>query len=278
MAGLQYPSSKHGFTTSFIQAWVYDILHPSLGLHPSSVGLHPSSNMGLRHPSSVRKRGFRCHGGRQGSRITLSIFIYDGWQRGLVLSQPPSVRGSAGFGSWDNPVYSVPSAPLWLDMSPWVWLSQIRWWYPAVNGGSSRSISLSSLWYPGLHWKSCRLDVEQQAQTKCRKDRSSSRCPPPPPPPPPRLSSVGRDSADIGGNRIPFKSSVRNLGVHLDQTLSMQQHISSVCRAAYLELRRIASIRPYLTQSETAQLVSSAVTSRLDYCSSILAGLPLKQT
>ena len=56
-----------------------------------------------------------------------------------------------------------------------------------------------------------------------------------------RLSLVGRDSTDIGGKRIPFKSSVRNLGVHLDQTLSMQQHISSVSCAAYLKLR-IASI------------------------------------
>ena len=31
-----------------------------------------------------------------------------------------------------------------------------------------------------------------------------------------RLSLVGRDSVDIGGKRIPFRSSVRNLGVHLD--------------------------------------------------------------
>ena len=38
----------------------------------------------------------------------------------------------------------------------------------------------------------------------------------------PRLSSAGRDSVDIGGKRIPFISSVRNLGDHLDQTLSMQ--------------------------------------------------------
>ena len=91
------------------------------------------------------------------------------------------------------------------------------------------------------------------------------------------LSSVDRDSVDIGGKRIPFKSSVRNLGVHLDQTLSMQQHISSVCRAAYLELRRIASVRPYLTRTATAQLVSSAITSRLDYCNSSLAELPVKQ-
>ena len=78
-----------------------------------------------------------------------------------------------------------------------------------------------------------------------------------------RLSSVGRDSADTGGKRIPFKAPVRNL--------------RSVCRVAYLELRRMASIRPCLTQSATAQLVLSAITSRLDYCNSILAGLPLKQ-
>ena len=92
-----------------------------------------------------------------------------------------------------------------------------------------------------------------------------------------RISSVGRDSVDTGGKRIPFRSSVRNLGVHLDQTLSMQQPISSVCRVAYLELRRIASIRPYLTQHATAQLVSSAATSRLVYCNSSLAVLPVKQ-
>ena len=89
-----------------------------------------------------------------------------------------------------------------------------------------------------------------------------------------RLSSVGRVRRHRC-KRIPFKSSVRNLGVHLDQTLSIQQHISNACRTAYLELRRTASIRPSLTQS--AQLISSAITSRLDYCNFILAGLPVKQ-
>ena len=100
--------------------------------------------------------------------------------------------------------------------------------YADVKGGSSQSISVSSLWYPDLHWMSCRLDVQQQAQTKCRKDQRSSRCITS------HLSSVGRDNVDIGGKRIQFRSSVRNLGVHLDQTLSMQQHISNVCRAAWL--------------------------------------------
>ena len=91
------------------------------------------------------------------------------------------------------------------------------------------------------------------------------------------VSSVGRDSVDIGGKHIPFRSSVRNLGVHLDQTLSLQQQIGSVCRTAYLELRRIASIRSYLTHRATAQLVSSTIISRLDYFNSTLAGLLLKQ-
>ena len=55
-----------------------------------------------------------------------------------------------------------------------------------------------------------------------------------------------------------------------------KQHTSCVCRIAYTELRRIASVRPYL-QSATAQVVSSAITPRLDYCNSILAGLLFKQ-
>ena len=45
----------------------------------------------------------------------------------------------------------------------------------------------------------------------------------------------------------------------------------------YLELRRLASIWPYWTQSAIAQLVLPAITSQCDCCKSILAGLPFKQ-
>ena len=93
-----------------------------------------------------------------------------------------------------------------------------------------------------------------------------------------RLESVDSECANIGGNSVPFKTSVKYLGVHLDRTLSVQKHISSVCCAFFLELRRITSNRPYLSQSAAARLVAAMVISHLDYCNSVLIGLPADQT
>ena len=52
-----------------------------------------------------------------------------------------------------------------------------------------------------------------------------------------RVALVESECADIGGNSVPFNMSVKYLGVHLDQIVSMRQHIDSVCRASFLELR-----------------------------------------
>ena len=90
------------------------------------------------------------------------------------------------------------------------------------------------------------------------------------------LKSVDSECANIDGNSVPFKTSVKYLGVHLDKTLSVQKHIS-ICCASFLELRRIASIRPYLSQSAAARLVAAMVISRLDYCNSVFIGLPAEQ-
>ena len=92
-----------------------------------------------------------------------------------------------------------------------------------------------------------------------------------------RLSRVGRDSANIEGSNVPFKTSVKYLGVKIDQTLSMQDQMSSVCRSFFLKLRRLASIKPYLSERTGARLVAASITSRLDYRNSVLAGLPAEQ-
>ena len=88
------------------------------------------------------------------------------------------------------------------------------------------------------------------------------------------LSMINCQSATIGNCTILFQSSVRYLGVEIDRTLSMQKHIGKICQAAFLELRRISTLRPYLSESATARLVNACITSRIDYCNSLLAGLP----
>ena len=54
----------------------------------------------------------------------------------------------------------------------------------------------------------------------------------------------------------------------------MSQHVHSVCRTGYYHLRNIGRIRRYLTLDATKTLVHALVTSRLEYCNSLLYGLP----
>ena len=79
-------------------------------------------------------------------------------------------------------------------------------------------------------------------------------------------------SITIGNAQIPFKQSVKNLGFTLDCHLTMNAHVSNIARTCYFELRRLASIRRFLTSTATATLVSAFVLSIIDYCNSLLFG------
>ena len=48
---------------------------------------------------------------------------------------------------------------------------------------------------------------------------------------------------NINGTCVKVCPSLMNLGVTLDSTLSLHQHVLIICRSAFLELRRINSIR-----------------------------------
>ena len=47
---------------------------------------------------------------------------------------------------------------------------------------------------------------------------------------------------------------------------------------SFLALRRIVPVRSYLTESTSTQLVTSFITSRLDYCNALLVDLPLTES
>ena len=68
---------------------------------------------------------------------------------------------------------------------------------------------------------------------------------------------------------ISFSDLVRNLGFYLDKDLSVKEHINFICKSAFLEIRRISTIRHYLTVDATKTLVVSLVLSRIDYCNSL---------
>ena len=77
-------------------------------------------------------------------------------------------------------------------------------------------------------------------------------------------------SITMGNAQVPFKQSVKNLGLTLDCHLTMNAHVSNIVRTSYFELRRLASIRGFQTRTATAILVSSLALSRIDYCNSLL--------
>ena len=79
-------------------------------------------------------------------------------------------------------------------------------------------------------------------------------------------------SITIGNGQIPFKQSGKNLGFTLDCHLTMNAHVSNIARTCYFELRRLASIRRFLTSTAIATLVSAFVLSRIDYCDLLLYG------
>ncbi|XP_064197774.1 uncharacterized protein LOC135258301 [Anguilla rostrata] len=91
----------------------------------------------------------------------------------------------------------------------------------------------------------------------------------------PALNSPLSDlSISLGNTILTPSPSTRNLGVVMDNRLSLTEHISAVTRSCRFFLYNIRRIRPFLTTYSTQLLVQAVVLSRLDYCNSLLAGLP----
>ena len=59
----------------------------------------------------------------------------------------------------------------------------------------------------------------------------------------------------------------------LDNALNFDSHVSKICRSAKYHLRALSHIRKFLSVSSANMLVCAIVSSRLDYCNSVLSGL-----
>ncbi len=93
------------------------------------------------------------------------------------------------------------------------------------------------------------------------------------------LSSRHRPQPDIpwltvGSETIQFNDTGKNIGVVFDSDMTLQPQVDSVVKKTWASLWSIGKIRRYLTEESAKTFIHAYVTSRLDYCNSLLTGLP----
>ena len=89
-----------------------------------------------------------------------------------------------------------------------------------------------------------------------------------------QLTKFNLTSVNIAGASVPVKSDpVRNLGVMFDRSMTMNAQVASISKSANYQLINIGRARKMLTTEATKLAVHTLVTSRLDYCNSLLTGI-----
>ena len=68
----------------------------------------------------------------------------------------------------------------------------------------------------------------------------------------------------------------RNLGVVFDSNLTLENHVSGLTRTCFYHLRNISRIRSMLSFKDCEIIVHAFISSRLDYCNSVLTCLSQK--
>ena len=72
-----------------------------------------------------------------------------------------------------------------------------------------------------------------------------------------------------------FKSdSTTLLGVEVNSTLSLKSHVKNTTKCCFYKLHNLFKIRRFLSEDAAKTIVHTLMTSKLDYCNSVLNGLP----
>ena len=82
------------------------------------------------------------------------------------------------------------------------------------------------------------------------------------------------ENIEASNSTIQPTTSAHNIGVTFDEYMSMNKHITNICKSCFFHLRKIVRIKDYLSTSDIQTLVHAFITSKLDNCNSLLYGLP----
>ena len=90
---------------------------------------------------------------------------------------------------------------------------------------------------------------------------------------PSRVCGISDISIKVGDQSIsPSDDPPRNLGVIFNSTCCLDAHIAKLCRNINFNLYSVGKIRKYLDGPTAEKMINATVTSRLDYCNSLLYG------
>ena len=78
----------------------------------------------------------------------------------------------------------------------------------------------------------------------------------------------------VGETVVESTASARNLGVTIDENLSLRQRISEVVRGCRFAIKQLWHIRKYLTADTAKTIVHAVIISKLDFCNSLYLNLP----
>ena len=74
----------------------------------------------------------------------------------------------------------------------------------------------------------------------------------------------------LHGSDTFTSDNVCNLGVVFDSDFNLRQHISQVCKSCFYHIRDLRRIRRHISISTAKTISTALISSRLDYCYSIL--------
>ena len=89
-----------------------------------------------------------------------------------------------------------------------------------------------------------------------------------------QISKCVENYIRVGADMVERSAQGKLLGTWLNVHLSFGYHITQKCKNAILSIYKIRNLRRYLTIVACQVLIHSLVFSHLDYCSSLLYGLP----
>lgn len=90
---------------------------------------------------------------------------------------------------------------------------------------------------------------------------------------PHQLSKFDCQTITLGGVAIKLSTEAMCLGVLLDSTLTFAPHVRRVSGKSFYHLRQLKIVRRSLSEAAAKTMVLAFITSRIDYCNSVLYGV-----